>query len=295
MYNERSEGPVVETSNARGGIVDRELAVKIAQAAAYSSHHMHDYLPRTVDGASNWQPHEWVIEAIQAGSLDAATPPAAARGGVRGLVAKWQKELSGLAFLPAGLSWYERGVINGRKIAADELEAALAAEGEICETDLREVAVTQAGEVEQRARVETALRDALAYVGQRTDGDLTALAERAELWMRESQSLIQNPVAKPEALFTEKNGIDLRGVEVGQVLTEDQWEAVCAFVREQDSLIDRLQGEIELQPEARGVVDEAMVERIIARAERETNIDGMDGDRWDRILVRAALTGERNG
>jgi hypothetical protein len=35
---------------------------------------------------------------------------------------------------------------------------------------------------------------------------------------------------------------------------------------------------------------DALVEQIIDRAGRESSADGMDGDRWDRILVRAALT-----
>ncbi|UKE72386.1 hypothetical protein [Xanthomonas graminis] len=43
---------------------------------------------------------------------------------------------------------------------------------------------------EDIARIETATRDALAYVGQRIDGMVEQLAERAELWMRESQCLI---------------------------------------------------------------------------------------------------------
>ena len=38
--------------------------------------------------------------------------------------------------------------------------------------------------------------------------------------------------------FTEKHGVDLRGITIGEVLTQDQWDAVCAFVREQESIID---------------------------------------------------------
>jgi hypothetical protein len=51
------------------------------------------------------------------------------------------------------------------------------------------VACPVAGEA---ARIETALRDALTYVGQRADGDLATLAERAEVWMRESRCLIDS-------------------------------------------------------------------------------------------------------
>lgn len=65
------------------------------------------------------------------------------------------------------------------------------------EPDIMEYdANAHSGYVEQPAhdidlgRVETALRDALSYVGYRSDGNLVELAERAELWMRESRCLI---------------------------------------------------------------------------------------------------------
>lgn len=38
-----------------------------------------------------------------------------------------------------------------------------------------------------------------------------------------------------------------------------------------------------------GRVTDAMVEQIIDRAAQENSADGMDGDSWDRLLVRAAL------
>ncbi|WGH28229.1 hypothetical protein 10KY502B_gene0028 [Xanthomonas phage 10KY502B] len=41
-------------------------------------------------------------------------------------------------------------------------------------------------------RIEKALREACEYVGQRSDGDLPALAERCELWIRESRVLIDS-------------------------------------------------------------------------------------------------------
>ncbi|GEM_PF-1890592 len=44
------------------------------------------------------------------------------------------------------------------------------------------------------------LRDALDYVGYRTDGDLATLAERAELWMRESKVLIDMQAERLTAL-----------------------------------------------------------------------------------------------
>lgn len=49
------------------------------------------------------------------------------------------------------------------------------------------------------------------------------------------------PTPAPGAPFTERHALDLRGITVGEVITEDQWESVCAFVREQDALIDSLQ------------------------------------------------------
>lgn len=146
-----------------------------------------------------------------------APPPAAARGDVRGLVAKWERDA-----LVNVLSQGERAVLRN---CTSALRDAIAAEGVHCDScNGSGVVVTyvdpyergdvsspeqspcpdcaegvQAGEVEQRARVETALRDALAYVGQRQDGDLPVLAERCELWMRESQSLLQNLSQQPEA------------------------------------------------------------------------------------------------
>jgi hypothetical protein len=42
------------------------------------------------------------------------------------------------------------------------------------------------------------------------------------------------------------------------------------------------------KPGVRAVSD-AAVDRIINKVDRENSVDGMDGDSWDRLLVRAAL------
>ena len=58
-------------------------------------------------------------------------------------------------------------------------------------TDQRGISLTTP-RTDEPARPEKALRDALEYVGQRSDGDLATIAERAELWMRESKVLIDH-------------------------------------------------------------------------------------------------------
>jgi hypothetical protein len=59
-----------------------------------------------------------------------------------------------------------------------------------------------------------------------------------------------------------------------------------------DSGVQAEQEIIDTRPSAAAVpeVDDAMVEGIIDRVGRENSVDGMDGDSWDRLLVRAALT-----
>src|SRR5690606_22609985 len=170
---------------------------------------------------------DWTVTDMRDRAPLASPPPAAARGDVRRLVAKLAAHVrptcselwyEAQAFLAAegvqavdaeqraqntglldAIEQYAAAVEQdvrsklrftsyaaresakqNRKKKKEAVRSALAAEG------------VQAGEVAQRARVETALRDALTYVGQRADGDLPVLAERCELWMRESQSLLQN-------------------------------------------------------------------------------------------------------
>ena len=47
----------------------RDEALKIARACAYAKCHTHDYLPRTAQEAADWQPHEWVLDAIRWNAL----------------------------------------------------------------------------------------------------------------------------------------------------------------------------------------------------------------------------------
>lgn len=46
-------------------------AVKLAQEAALSHRNNHGYLPQTREQAETWQPHGWVLDAIQAAALGA--------------------------------------------------------------------------------------------------------------------------------------------------------------------------------------------------------------------------------
>lgn len=55
--------------------VSREQAIKLARESAFAHSHQHSYLPQTREEADRWQPHEWVLLALQAGSLP--TAPAA--------------------------------------------------------------------------------------------------------------------------------------------------------------------------------------------------------------------------
>jgi hypothetical protein len=56
-------------------------------------------------------------------------------------------------------------------------------------------------------------------------------------------------------VFTEKNGKALRGVKPGEVLTEAQWAAVCAYVRDQEAVIDAYEEQAAAPPqEAKGEV-----------------------------------------
>lgn len=49
-------------------------AVKLARESALSNRSEHDYLPQTREQADTWQPHGWVLDAIQAASLGAQPP-----------------------------------------------------------------------------------------------------------------------------------------------------------------------------------------------------------------------------
>lgn len=41
-----------------------------------------------------------------------------------------------------------------------------------------------------------------------------------------------------DGAFTERHGALLQSIKVGEVLTAEQWEAVCAFVREGEEVLD---------------------------------------------------------
>lgn len=75
--------------------------------------------------------------------------------------------------------------------------------------------------------------------------DLKTFAKAA----RWAERALAQPAEEVET-FSEKNGVDLRGITVGQVLMQDQWNAVCAFVREQEQIIDSLKADAELKADA---------------------------------------------
>lgn len=52
--------------------VSRQQAIKLARESAFAHSHQHSYLPQTREEADRWQPHEWVLLALQAGQLPSA-------------------------------------------------------------------------------------------------------------------------------------------------------------------------------------------------------------------------------
>lgn len=49
--------------------LSREQAIKLARESAFAHSNQHAYLPQTREAADRWQPHEWVLLALQANSL----------------------------------------------------------------------------------------------------------------------------------------------------------------------------------------------------------------------------------
>lgn len=47
----------------------RDQAIKLARESAFAHSNQHAYLPQTREEADRWQPHEWVVLALQANSL----------------------------------------------------------------------------------------------------------------------------------------------------------------------------------------------------------------------------------
>lgn len=47
----------------------RDQAIRLARESAFAHSNQHDYLPQTREEADRWQPHEWVVLALQANSL----------------------------------------------------------------------------------------------------------------------------------------------------------------------------------------------------------------------------------
>lgn len=190
-----------ETSNAREWVlVPRELTPEMREA---------------------WEKAPCRLASEWAALLAAAPPPAAARGDVRGLVAKWRDSARNAKRYST--TDYEDGYAAAENACAAELEAALAAEG------------VQAGEVEQRAR-----------------------------------ELLAAEYAKDERYgmaYAARNG------------SNDVMPAIRAIV-----------AALSQQPEARGVVDEAMVERACRAHDPMYDHVGNDTRADMRERMRTALT-----
>lgn len=53
----------------------RDLALNLARQSAFAHRHQHDYLPQSADATDNWQPHAWVVLAIQAAAVGTPAAP----------------------------------------------------------------------------------------------------------------------------------------------------------------------------------------------------------------------------
>lgn len=67
--------------------VSREQAIRLARESAFAHSHQHSYLPQTREEADRWQPHEWVLLALQAGQLPSA--PGIDRADLLGIINWW--------------------------------------------------------------------------------------------------------------------------------------------------------------------------------------------------------------
>ena len=101
-------------------------------------------------------------------------------------------------------------------------------------------APVQAAPQEGEAAAQT-LRDALSYVGYRTDGDLSTLAERAELWMRANRVLIDSQRANIDRLKAlahpaagDKVRVDAPMIERAAKVLSDRCADVCGVDREDE-------------------------------------------------------------
>lgn len=96
-------------------------------------------------------------------------------------------------------------------------------------TDAMNAAPVQAAPQEGEKAAAT-LRDALKYVGYRQDGDLSTLAERAELWMRESRVLIGSQRANIDRLKAANPSACELGADTARL---DWLEANCVDVADE--------------------------------------------------------------
>jgi hypothetical protein len=297
-----------ETSNARGEwvLVPREIVDRFPEIN-----------PSNYDHGDACVLNAWGVELVRA-VRDAAPPPAAARGDVRGLVAKWRERGEQATIQARNKDWSEwvrdrhHGAAGAFMSCVAELESALAAEG-----------------VTSLDRLGWVRRDAVARL--RSDPDCTAaLVEDHEL-----------PDSVPVYLAAE--GVQAGEVEQRGLAVRSMREANGDFYvtygpfkepRSHGEAMTRIASALWQQPEARGVVDDAVAERswpIIGKRylvklggvlQHEVYVfdqgdcepggsappfwsrDGLDDcpefdphkDQWISLdEIDAALTGERNG
>lgn len=90
VWNTRAAqpSPVVKqnltTQPAAAQLMPRADAIRLARTTAFMCHKTHGYLPKSLQDADTWEPHEWVVLAIQAAALNASerAKPAAAQEAV---------------------------------------------------------------------------------------------------------------------------------------------------------------------------------------------------------------------
>ncbi len=66
---------VLSVVRTTGMPMARDLALNLARQSAFAHRHQHDYLPQSADAADNWQPHAWVVLAIQAAAVGTPAAP----------------------------------------------------------------------------------------------------------------------------------------------------------------------------------------------------------------------------
>ncbi|MCU1145453.1 hypothetical protein [Stenotrophomonas maltophilia] len=112
-------GPCSGPHQSSPGSKGDAWAINLARESAFGHSNDHAYLPQTRDEANGWQPHEWVVAAIQAAALTAHPCP----GGQDAITSAMVDAAAGVLAKWAGHEDGSRWVHEAR----DALKAALAA------------------------------------------------------------------------------------------------------------------------------------------------------------------------